>query len=259
MRSPDANSSWRQPEPQLQEREYQLGVARVQLRERGALFNAREVRQAARDAETTGREEPPTSRRGPTDGPDARHSGAAEGVTTQPQLMQRPMAGGAPLRTIRRNPTAERRRGIPQTSQDNFVKPRFHPSMPLPSRTSPLVDPSGAEEEEPRFCVFDADTFPTRIWNEGISGVLVEIRDAFNHWNQEGDQTKLAYENLVLWLGVLGMDREPVDRFMHSGRMLLQAFRMQLMRASDPSIPLSKFCAHLYTAVHESDAFARAT
>ncbi|RNC51330.1 hypothetical protein TcCL_ESM11564 [Trypanosoma cruzi] len=40
--------------------------------------------------------------------------------------------------------------------------------------------------------------------------------------------------------------------------ILMQEFRMQLMMASDPDIPLSKLRARLYTVVHEADTFARA-
>ncbi|RNC53270.1 selenocysteine-tRNA-specific elongation factor, partial [Trypanosoma cruzi] len=45
---------------------------------------------------------------------------------------------------------------------------------------------------------------------------------------------------------------------MDFGRTLLQAFRTQLMTASDPNTLLSKQRARLHTAVHEADAFARA-
>ncbi|RNC52266.1 putative selenocysteine-tRNA-specific elongation factor, partial [Trypanosoma cruzi] len=53
-------------------------------------------------------------------------------------------------------------------------------------------------------------------------------------------------------------ERDPADRFLDFGRALLQAFRTQLMTASDPNTPLSKQRARLHTAVHEADAFARA-
>ncbi|RNF14739.1 dispersed gene family protein 1 (DGF-1) [Trypanosoma cruzi] len=46
---------------------------------------------------------------------------------------------------------------------------------------------------------------------------------------------------------------------MNLGRILLQAFRMQLMMASDPGIPLFNIRARPCTAVHEADTFARAT
>ncbi|KAF8288474.1 hypothetical protein TcYC6_0034370 [Trypanosoma cruzi] len=67
---------------------------------------------------------------------------------------------------------------------------------------------------------------------------------------------------LAVWLcgraRALEAERDPADRFMDFGRTLLQAFRTQLMTASDPNTPLSKQRARLRTAVHEADAFARA-
>ncbi|RNC59248.1 selenocysteine-tRNA-specific elongation factor [Trypanosoma cruzi] len=49
------------------------------------------------------------------------------------------------------------------------------------------------------------------------------------------------------------------DRFMNFGRILLQAFRVRLMTASDPGVPLSDIRTRHRTAVHEADTFARAT
>ncbi|RNC32838.1 selenocysteine-tRNA-specific elongation factor [Trypanosoma cruzi] len=62
---------------------------------------------------------------------------------------------------------------------------------------------------------------------------------------------------MVAWIGVLEAERDPTDRFMNFGRTLLQAFRMLLMMASDPGIPLFNIRARLCTAVHEADTFAR--
>ncbi|RNC41255.1 structural maintenance of chromosome protein 4 [Trypanosoma cruzi] len=46
---------------------------------------------------------------------------------------------------------------------------------------------------------------------------------------------------------------------MNLGRSLRNTFRMRLMIASDPGIRLSKLRARLYTAVRQTDAYARAT
>ncbi|RNC36876.1 selenocysteine-tRNA-specific elongation factor [Trypanosoma cruzi] len=64
---------------------------------------------------------------------------------------------------------------------------------------------------------------------------------------------------MVAWIVALEAERDLSDRFMSFGRTLLQAFRMQLMMASDPGIPLFNIRARLCTAVHEADTFARAT
>ncbi|EKF30324.1 retrotransposon hot spot (RHS) protein, putative [Trypanosoma cruzi marinkellei] len=125
----------------------------------------------------------------------------------------------------------------------------FHPFIPLPSCTSPLGDHSVTEEEEPRFSAFDVTTWPSRVWNEGIFGIFVDIRGAYNYWQQADDQAKLAFDCLVDWIGTLEEVRGLTDHFMNSGRNLLQEFRLQLMMASDPGIPLSKILACLYAAV----------
>ncbi|RNF12694.1 selenocysteine-tRNA-specific elongation factor [Trypanosoma cruzi] len=64
---------------------------------------------------------------------------------------------------------------------------------------------------------------------------------------------------MVAWICALEAERYLTDRFMNFGRTLLQAFRMQLMMASDPGIPLFNILARLCTAVHQTDTFARAT
>ncbi|KAF8300005.1 hypothetical protein TcYC6_0062210 [Trypanosoma cruzi] len=64
--------------------EQQLETANAQLQDREARVSAREAQQAAWEAETAGREEVPTSRRGPTDGPVTCRNKAEDGVTKQP-------------------------------------------------------------------------------------------------------------------------------------------------------------------------------
>ncbi|EKF29028.1 hypothetical protein MOQ_007206 [Trypanosoma cruzi marinkellei] len=139
---------------QLQEREFNLGVLSAQLQEQQARLNAR-------DAETAGRDEAPATR----------HS-AEDGVTTLPHPTSGLMAGGVPLSAVRHGPAAYRQQ------PDNVGRPHFHPSVPLPSRTSPLNAHSPTEEDS-SFCAFDATTWPTRIWNEGTSGVVFDLRGAY--------------------------------------------------------------------------------
>ncbi|ESS60896.1 hypothetical protein TCDM_11549 [Trypanosoma cruzi Dm28c] len=57
----------------------------------------------------------------------------------------------------------------------------------------------------------------------------------------------------------LEAERDPTEHFMNFGKILLQAFRTQLMMASDPGIPLFNILVRLCTAVHEADTFAKAT
>ncbi|EKF98832.1 dispersed gene family protein 1 (DGF-1), putative, partial [Trypanosoma cruzi] len=117
---------------------------------------------------------------------------------------------------------------------------------------------SGAELEGRIFRAFDVTTWAPCVWDEGVSGVFLDLRGAYNYWQGADDQAQLDFDNLVAWMCALEAERDPTDRFMNFGKMLLQAFRMQLMMASDPGIPLFNILARLCTAVHEADTFARA-
>ncbi|ESS54988.1 hypothetical protein TCDM_13571 [Trypanosoma cruzi Dm28c] len=161
------------------------------------------------------------------------------------------MAGGVPSSATRRGSAAYR---LPH---GNAARPHFHPSTPLPSRTSPL-DAQLPMEEDRSFCAFDVTTWPSRVWNEGASGVIIDLRCAYQCWQQDNEQVKLAFDNLVEWISALEGLQDPTDRIMNLGRSLLNTFRMQLTIASDPGIRLSKLRARLYTAVHQTDAYARA-
>ncbi|KAF5220238.1 hypothetical protein ECC02_006798 [Trypanosoma cruzi] len=222
---------------QLREREFNLGRLAGQFQEREARHNAQ---QPARDAETAGRDEAPATR----------HV-ANDGVTTLPHQTDILMAGSVPSSAARHSSAAYR---LPH---DIVGRPHFHPSTPLPFRTSPLEAQSPMEEDR-GFCAFDVTTWPTRIWNEGTSGVVIDLRCAYQCWQQEDEQVKLAFDNLVEWIGVLEGGQDPTDRFMRLGRSLLNTFRTQLTIASDPGIRLSKLRARLYTAAYQTDAYARA-
>ncbi|EKF98049.1 hypothetical protein TCSYLVIO_011063, partial [Trypanosoma cruzi] len=162
------------------------------------------------------------------------------------------MAGGVPSSAARRGSAAYR------PPHGNVGRPHFHPSTPLPSRTSPL-DAQIPMEEGRGFCAFDVTTRPSRVWNEGASGVIIDLRCAYQCWQQDNEQVKLAFDNLVEWIGVLEGWQDPTDRFVNLGRSLLNTFRMRLTIASDPGIRLSKMRARLYTAVYQTNTYARAT
>nr|AAV31600.1 putative GAG protein [Trypanosoma cruzi] len=131
--------------------------------------------------------------------------------------------------------------------------------MPLPPHNFSLDAHSDSPtEEERKFLPFDVTTWPPRVWNKGVSGVVFDLRCAYQCWHQAEDQVLLAFDNLVEWIGVLEDCRDPTDRIMNLGRSLLNTFRMQLTIASDPGIPLSTLRARLYTAVNKADTFARA-
>ncbi|KAF8278234.1 structural maintenance of chromosome protein 4 [Trypanosoma cruzi] len=162
------------------------------------------------------------------------------------------MAGGVPSSAARRGSAAHR---LPH---GNAARPRFHPSTPLPSRTSPL-DARLPMEEDRSFCAFDVTTWPSRIWNESTSGVVIDLRCAYQCWQRDDEQVKLAFGNSFEWIGVLEGLQDPTDRIINLGRSLLNTFRMQLTMASDPGILFSKLRARRHTAVHQTDTHARAT
>ncbi|RNF13558.1 structural maintenance of chromosome protein 4 [Trypanosoma cruzi] len=161
------------------------------------------------------------------------------------------MAGGVPSSATRRGSAAHR------PPHGNVARPHFHPSTPLPSRTSPL-DARLPMEEDRSFCAFDVTTWPSRVWNEGASGVIIDLRCAYQCWQQDNEQVKRAFDNLVELIGVLEGLQDPADRIMNLGRSLLNTFRMQLTIASDPGIRLSKLRARLHTAVRQTKTYARA-
>ncbi|KAF8283168.1 helicase-like protein [Trypanosoma cruzi] len=202
---------------QLREREFNLGVFTAQLQEREARLNAQ---QPALYAETAGRDEASATR----------HV-ANDGVTTIPHQTNILMAGGVPSSVTRRGSAACR------PPHGNVARPHFHPSTPLPSRTSSL-DAQIPMEEDRSFCAFDVTTWPSRVWNEGASGVIIDLRCAYQCWQQDNEQVKLAFDNLVEWISALEGLQDPTDRIMNLGRSLLNTFRMQLTIASDPGIRL---------------------
>ncbi|KAF8288735.1 hypothetical protein TcBrA4_0007370 [Trypanosoma cruzi] len=223
---------------QLREREFNLGRLTAQLQEREARHNAQ---QTALYAEAAGRDEASATR-----------DVANDGVTTLPHQTDILMAGGVPSSAARHSSAAYR------PPPDNVARPHFHPSTPLPSRTSPL-DAQLPMEEDRSFCAFDVTTWPSRIWNEGASGVIIDLRCAYQCWQQDNEQVKLAFGNLVEWISALEGLQDPTDRIMNLGRSLLNTFRMQLTIASDHGIRLSKLRARLHTAVHQTDTYAKAT
>ncbi|RNE96560.1 structural maintenance of chromosome protein 4, partial [Trypanosoma cruzi] len=84
------------------------------------------------------------------------------------------------------------------------------------------------------------------------------LRCAYQFWQECDEQVKLAFDNLVEWIGALEGQQCLTDQLMDFCRSLLNTFRMRLTIASDPGIRLSTPRARLYTAVYQTDAYARA-
>ncbi|RNC59784.1 putative surface protease GP63 [Trypanosoma cruzi] len=168
------------------------------------------------------------------------------------------MAVGASSRAAQRTPARERRQIIPPDVSGQFRVTTFLSLDAFALQHFTLDDHSATGKEERMFRAFGVTTWAPRIWDEGVSGVFLDLRGAYNYWQRADDQAQLLFDSLVAWIGALEAERDPTDRFMNLGRILLQAFRMQLMMASDPGIPLFNVRARPCTAVHEADTFARA-
>ncbi|RNC51776.1 putative surface protease GP63, partial [Trypanosoma cruzi] len=168
------------------------------------------------------------------------------------------MAVGASSRTAQRTPARERRQVIPPDVSGQFRVTTFLSLDAFALQHFSLDDNSATGKEGRIFRAFDDTTWAPRIWNAGISGVVFDLRGAYNYWRQAEDQAQLVFDSLVAWMCALEAGQDLSDRFMNLGKVLLQAFRMQLMMASDPGIPLFNVLARPCTAVHEADTFARA-
>ncbi|KAF8302093.1 putative cytochrome P450 [Trypanosoma cruzi] len=97
------------------------------------------------------------------------------------------------------------------------------------------------------FRAFGVTTWAPRIWNEGVSGVFLDLRGAYNYWKRAEDQAQIDFDNLAVWIGALEVLQDPTDQLMDFDRPLLNTFRTRLTMASDPGIRLSKLRARLYT------------
>ncbi|KAF5220255.1 hypothetical protein ECC02_006689 [Trypanosoma cruzi] len=169
------------------------------------------------------------------------------------------MTLGALLRTAQRSLAGERETaGYSPVVSEQFWWPHFHPSMPLPSSTS-----IGGKFR----CRSRGTKFP-RIRRHQLGPAYMEwgrFRSLFRPPGRiqlletGGGPGSTSLRVLIAWIDAVEAERDPADRFMNFGRILVQAFRVQLMTASDPGIPLSNVRTRLCAAVHEADAFSRAT
>ncbi|PWU95728.1 putative retrotransposon hot spot (RHS) protein [Trypanosoma cruzi] len=70
-------------------------------------------------------------------------------------------------------------------------------------------------------------------------------------------QVQVAFDSLVSCERAEEAELDPTEQFMKLGRNLLQAFRLQLILASDPSMPLSRLSARLHkTAIVAMSVFS---
>ncbi|RNF20825.1 helicase-like protein [Trypanosoma cruzi] len=161
---------------QLREREFNLGVLTGQFQEREARLNAQ---QNARDAETAGRDEASATR----------HV-ANDGVTTIPYQTNILMAGGVPSSAARHSSAAYR------PPPDNVARPHFHPSTPLPSRTSPLDAQLPMEEDRS----FSHSTLPRGPRVYGMRAPPESLSTSGAHTNAGNRTTSRLNLPLTIWL-----------------------------------------------------------
>ncbi|EKG00438.1 mitochondrial processing peptide beta subunit, partial [Trypanosoma cruzi] len=131
----------------------------------------------------------------------------------------------------------------------------------LPRRCPPALLPWTPDYPWKRTAVSAHSTSPqgTRAYGKRAPPESFSTSGAHtNAGNRTTSRFKLAFDNLVEWIGVLEGLQDPPDRIMNLGRSLLNTFRMQLTIASDPGIRLSKMRARLHTAVHQTNTYARA-
>ncbi|KAF8308080.1 putative protein kinase-like protein [Trypanosoma cruzi] len=144
-------------------------------------------------------------------------------------------------------PTRERRRVIPPDVPGQRCVTTFPSLDAFALQHFILDDRSGAEEEGQMFRAFGVTARAPRIWNEGVSGVFLDLRGAYNYWKRAEDQAQIDFDNLAVWIGALEVLQDPTDQLMDFDRPLLNTFRTRLTMASDPGIRLSKLRARLYT------------
>ncbi|RNC34671.1 putative retrotransposon hot spot (RHS) protein [Trypanosoma cruzi] len=185
-RSPDANSSWWRPAPDYRN-------------ERRALAPEKRSEPRGRRRRRAGKKLPPLG--------EARQMDLS-------RVKIRPEMASPNNRSVQRVVwwLGARRHARPDEARQTrdgglfLIRPRAIlgdcvsiPPLPLPSYTLPSDAHSVKEEAERSFRAFDATSRAARVWNEGVSGVVVGLRGAHNHWHQAGGQAQLAFGSLALW------------------------------------------------------------
>ncbi|EKG06015.1 hypothetical protein TCSYLVIO_002902 [Trypanosoma cruzi] len=70
--------------------------------------------------------------------------------------------------------------------------------------------------------------------------IVFDLLCAYQCWQQDDEQVKRAFDNLVEWIGALEGVQDPTDELMDFGRSLLNTFLIELTMASDPGFLFSK-------------------
>ncbi|RNE96938.1 putative GAG protein [Trypanosoma cruzi] len=103
------------------------------------------------------------------------------------------------------------------------------------------------------FLALEVTNWAPRVWNEGISEVVVCSRSAYSYkcLHQADAQVQPAFDGSVSCRRALETERDPADRFMDLFRALLQTFQLQ-MTTTDSSVPISELRARPRTQQQRS-------
>ncbi|RNE97211.1 putative GAG protein [Trypanosoma cruzi] len=103
------------------------------------------------------------------------------------------------------------------------------------------------------FLALEVITWAPRVWNEGISEVVVGSRSAYSYkcLHQADAQVQSAFDGSVSCRRALEIERDPADRFMDLFRALLQTFQLQMM-TTESSVPISELRARPRTQQQRS-------
>ncbi|RNC43879.1 putative trans-sialidase [Trypanosoma cruzi] len=176
-----------------------------------------------------------------------------DGGNTQPNQPHRLMAWGVPASALPQpNLAGERRRVNTQNSQSNSGKYIFL-FFAVASPPSPVKENFGLEGRVLHFLALEVTIWAPRVWNEGISEVVVNLRSAYSYkcLHQADAQVQPAFDGLVSCRRALEIERDPADRFMDLFRALLQTFQLQMM-TTESSVPISELRARPRTQQQRS-------
>ncbi|RNE97046.1 putative GAG protein [Trypanosoma cruzi] len=103
------------------------------------------------------------------------------------------------------------------------------------------------------FLALEVTNWAPRVWNEGISEVVVGSRSAYSYkcLHQADAQVQPAFDGLVSCRRALETERDPADRFKDLFRALLQTFQLQ-MTTTESSVPISELRARPRTQQQRS-------
>ncbi|RNC35009.1 protein kinase-like protein [Trypanosoma cruzi] len=104
------------------------------------------------------------------------------------------MAVGASSRTAQRTPARDRRQVISPDVSGQFRVTTFLSLDAFALQYFSLDDHCATGKEGRMFRAFGVTTWAPRVWDEGVSGVFLDLRGAYNYWKRAEDQAQLPFE-----------------------------------------------------------------